>query len=76
MEMGSPEPRPWEEQSINPFLDLVPFETNFMLHRVSTIKQDVQAIMLSFEAISRSNLLEGDIVMAMVEGDEKLKTLA
>ena len=32
--------------------------------------------MLSFEAMTKSNLLEGDIVMVMIENDEKLKTLA
>jgi hypothetical protein len=32
--------------------------------------------MLSVDAMKNSNLLEGDIVMVMVETDEKLKTLA
>jgi len=33
-------------------------------------------VMLSFEAMKSANLLEGDVVMVMLEGDLSLKTLA
>ena len=48
-----------------------------MLFKPETpFNQDVQSVMLSFESMTKANLLEGDIVMVMIEGNEKLKTLA